>query len=177
MKKHIVIRLILVSLILTFFIAATGSIVGKAEKVGPAAGLKAPEFALSDLSGKKYLLKEIVAQNKVTLVNFWATWCPPCRREIPEFIAFYKKYSKQKVALLGINLQENPPEVKNFVALNKMNFPVLTDTKGSVAGQYQVYAIPTTFFLDSKGKVRRKIEGATDQKTLEGIVKKLLREK
>jgi len=82
MKKNLLLGLILVSLIVTIFIGTTGSILGKAEKVGPAVGLKAPEFSLPDLQGKKFNLKEVVAQNKVTLVNFWATWCPPCRAEI-----------------------------------------------------------------------------------------------
>ncbi|HEX3046971.1 MAG TPA: TlpA disulfide reductase family protein [Bacillota bacterium] len=183
MKKYIVLGLILVSLILTVLIGTTGFTAEKAGQakqtgqVGPGVGLIAPDFTLQDLNGKKYSLKEVVAQNKVTLVNFWATWCPPCRAEIPELIKFYQKYSTKKVALLAINLQENPSEVKNFVVQNKMNFPILADTKGSVAEQYQVYAIPSTIFLDSKGKVRQKIEGSTNLETIEGIVQKLLKEK
>jgi cytochrome c biogenesis protein CcmG/thiol:disulfide interchange protein DsbE len=177
MKKYFALGLIMVSLVLTILIGTTGSTAGKVEQVGPTVGLKAPDFTLPDLNGKKVNLKEVVAANKVTLVNFWATWCPPCRAEIPELIEFYRKYSTKKVALLAINLQETPSEVKSFVAQNKMNFPVLADTSGSVAGQYQVYAIPTTFFLDGKGKVRDKIEGSTNLATLEAKVQKMLKEK
>lgn len=147
-----------------------------AGNVGPAIGRKAPDFTLSDLSGQKTKLSEVIKNSKVTLVNFWATWCPPCREEIPELIDFYRKYNSQKVSLLGIDIQENPIEVKTFVQKNKMNYPVLTDTDGKTAQQYNIYAIPTTFFIDRNGMIKDKIEGGTDFKALEMKLKTLLKE-
>ncbi len=147
-----------------------------AAKTGPAVGNVAPEFTLPDLNGKNVSLQKVIAANKVTLVNFWATWCPPCRAEIPELETFYQAYAKQQVALLGVNLQQQPAEVRNFVSRNKMSFPVLTDTSGAVGNTYQIYAIPTTFIIDQAGKIRAKIEGSTDLNTLKNKVLPLLKE-
>lgn len=149
---------------------------GNAEvKSGTGVGNRVLDFELADLEGRKVNLLEVVAKNQVTLVNFWATWCPPCGAEIPELNRFYKKYANQKVALLAVNLQEEPSEVKSFVEKNRMEFPVLTDTAGKVARLYKVYVIPTTLVIDSKGIIRHIIEGSTTLKVLDAKVKDVLK--
>jgi DsbE subfamily thiol:disulfide oxidoreductase len=148
-----------------------------AAKTGPGVGLMAPEFSLSDLNGKKVELKKIVAGHKVTLLNFWATWCPPCRAEIPELAEFYKTYAGRGVELLAVNLQQSPNEVREFAKKNGMAFPVLTDTAGSVGSLYQIYAIPTTFIIDRQGKIRAKIEGSTTGQVLREKIEPLLKAK
>lgn len=145
-------------------------------KAAPVVGSTAPEFSLKDLDGKEVQLGQVINSHRLTIVNFWATWCPPCRAEIPDFIEFYQEYSSEKVALLAVNLQENPTDVKQFAAQNGMNFSVLTDTTGKVGNAYQIYAIPTTFFIDETGKIRHKIEGATRLANLKAQVNALLKE-
>ena len=147
-----------------------------AAKTGPAVGLTAPDFSLADLNGKKTDLKQFTAKSKATLLNFWATWCPPCRAEIPELVAFYKAYAGRGVTVVAVNLQQSPNEVREFARKNGMRFPVLTDTAGSVGNLYQIYAIPTTFILDRNGKIRDKIEGSTTGEVLREKVLPLLRE-
>jgi peroxiredoxin len=146
-------------------------------KIGTAVGNRAPDFSLSDLNNQKYHLKEVVGKNQVTLVNFWATWCGPCRAEIPELIRFYGRYSRQKVALLALNLQEKPANVRKFAQNAGMDFPVLLDVAGKIAGAYKVYAIPTTWIIDRNGIIRKVIEGSTNLATLEAEVNAILKEK
>ncbi|HYH02794.1 MAG TPA: TlpA disulfide reductase family protein [Bacillota bacterium] len=173
-KKLLVIGAIMFLLIVT--IAGLNFSMGNAEvKSGAAVGNRVLDFELSDLDGKKVNLLEVVGKNQVTLVNFWATWCPPCRAEIPELNRFYQKYGKQKVALLAVNLQEEPPQVKSFIKKNRIDFPVLTDTAGKVAKLYNVYAIPTTLIIDGKGIIRHVIEGSTTLKVLDAKVQDVMK--
>jgi DsbE subfamily thiol:disulfide oxidoreductase len=148
-----------------------------AGNAGPEIGKQAPEFTLNDLNGKSVKLKDVVSQNKVTLVNFWATWCPPCRGEIPELIKLYKKYSGQKMALVAIDLQEDPGQVKAFAKSNGMNFMVLVDTKGIAGNQYRVSGIPTTFIIDNKGVIRDMTVGGTTLEALEAKIQPLIKGK
>ena len=157
-------------------IAGINAFMGNAEvKSGTAVGNRVLDFELADLEGRKVNLLEVIGKNQVTLVNFWATWCPPCRGEIPELNRFYQKYGKQKVTLLAVNLQEEPSKVKTFVKKNRMEFPVLTDTAGKVARLYKIYAIPTTLVVDSRGIIRHIIEGSTTMKVLDAKVQDVLK--
>jgi thiol-disulfide isomerase/thioredoxin len=143
-------------------------------KEAPVIGGTAPGFFLPELSGKVVDLSKVIKNNKVTVVNFWATWCPPCRREIPEFIKFYRKYAGEKVAVIAVNLQESPANVKKFAKKNGMNFPIVTDVTGKVGDKYQISGIPTTIFIDRRGKIFYRIEGAIKLKTLEAKIRPLL---
>lgn len=144
-------------------------------KEGTSVGNNAPNFTLTDLSGKKVNLQDVIRSNRVTILNFWATWCPPCRSEIPEFIRFSQKYSRQQVTIIAVNLQEKTDEVRTFAQKNGMNFPILLDQSGNVGGQYQIYAIPTTLFINNSGIIQYKIEGATTMSTLENNVNAMLK--
>lgn len=113
---------------------------------------KAYDFRLKDLSGKMVRLSD--HKNKVVVVNFWATWCPPCRSEMPSIQAFYNKFKNQGVALLAINLDgKNAGFVKSFMDKNKYSFPVLLDDNGKTANSYGVRGIPATFVIDRTGRI------------------------
>jgi peroxiredoxin len=173
-KKHLVWGII--GLLAVISIVWLGMATGNAAPTGTAVGNRVPDFTLADLNNQPYQLGAIISENQATLVNFWATWCGPCRGEIPELIRFYSRFSPQKVALLAINLQEKPVEVRKFAQKAGMNFPVLTDTTGRVGELYKVYAIPTTYIVDGKGIIRKVIEGSTTWATLETEVKAILKE-
>lgn len=177
MKPKILGVFIIVFLVIAA-IAGINLLPGTAEaKVGTSAGDQAADFKLSGIDGKQYRLSEVIRNNQATVVNFWATWCPPCRAEIPDFVRFSQKNANLKIAVLAVNLRESPAKVKDFAKSAGMEFPVLTDTSGKVGNTYRIYAIPTTFFIDRKGIIRRVIEGSTNYGSLEAEVRALLKEK
>jgi thiol-disulfide isomerase/thioredoxin len=109
------------------------------------------DFAVKDLEGKTISSADL--RGKVVLVNFWATWCPPCRAEIPDLIRLQEKY-RGKLVVVGISEDEIPPdEVKAFVAEQKMNYPVAMTTPALAKVFRGVSALPTTFVIDRDGKV------------------------
>ena len=144
-------------------------------KTGTAVGDQAPRFTLQGLDGRNYDLAKVVASNKVTLVNFWATWCPPCRAEIPELVQFYNKYRGKGVTLLAVNMKQDAATIKPMATQLKMNFPILLDKDGTVGDHYQVYYIPSTYILDRTGTIRDRIDGGTNLATLESKVDALLK--
>lgn len=147
-----------------------------AESAGPVVGSNAPQFSLKNLAGNNVGLRQVVGENKVTLVNFWATWCPPCRKEIPELNKIYSNYRNKSVEILGVNLQEDAQTLASFVANNEMKFPVLLDIDGKIGEKYRVYYIPTTFVLDRKGKIREIIQGGASYERLKDAIERTLKE-
>jgi peroxiredoxin len=117
------------------------------------------DFALTDLQGKRWTLSEL--HGKVALVNFWATWCPPCRSEMPDLDALYQRYKSQGLVVLAIS-DEDAPTVKPFVDRFKITFPVLLDSGDKVNGQYKISGIPKTFVYDRDGKL---VAQAIDMRT------------
>lgn len=134
--------------------------------VGIDIGDKAPDFSLKTLDGKKETLSDYEGEN--VIVNFWATWCPPCREEIPDL---QKLYNNRDVDVLAIDLEEtedNLDDVKEFVYDEfEMEFPVLRDKTSDVANVYQVMAYPTSYMIDSEGYIRFKAMGAMDYEEME----------
>lgn len=134
----------------------------------------AQDFELSNLDKQKVRLSTVYQSKKATLVNFWATWCPPCRGEIPELVKVYNKYKDKGLEILAVNLREKPETVKKFAQQAGMNFPILADLDGGVGQLYNVLYIPTTYIVDRQGKIKGVINGGTDEKALENAIKPLL---
>jgi len=114
-------------------------------------GKPAPDFTLSDIEGKEHKLSDY--KGKDVLIVFWATWCGPCRMEIPHLIELRNTVSKNDLAILAIS-NERPDTVKNFVAKTKMNYTILLDTGALGAPYNSVRAIPSSFYIDSEGKIK-----------------------
>jgi peroxiredoxin len=130
--------------------------------------LIAPDFTLADLDGNWVSLSEL--KGKVVLLNFWGTWCGPCRREIPDFIKLAEKYKKDGLEIVGITLTSGPPEnIQSFSDKWGINYTLLTDIEGNetqvvtakygqVTGQ-RITGIPTTFIIDREGYIRQRYVG------------------
>lgn len=116
------------------------------------AGAKAPEIALKDLSGKTVDLKSLAG--KVVILDFWATWCAPCREEMPELQNFYKKYNAKGLEIVGISVDKGPEGIKEFVAKLKVTFPIVHDAGHKVADKYAPPRMPSSYIIDRKGVVR-----------------------
>lgn len=108
------------------------------------------DFTLTDLAGKPWHLREL--RGKVVLVNFWATWCPPCRKEMPDLQALYEKYKDQGFVVLAIS-DEDEAKVAPFIAEQKIGYPVVLDPEGRVHRLYQIEGIPKSFVYDREGKL------------------------
>ncbi len=130
--------------------------------------LIAPEFTLADLDGNWVSLKEL--KGKVVLLNFWGTWCGPCRREIPAFIKLTEKYKKDGLEIVGITLTSGAPEnIQSFSDKWGINYTLLTDIEGNetqvVTAKYgqatgqRINGIPTTFIIDREGYIRQRYVG------------------
>ena len=107
-------------------------------------------FTLTDLSGKTWTLKDL--RGKVVMLNFWATWCPPCRKEMPDLEALYRRFGPQGLVILGIS-DEDAAKVQPFTAQQKVTYPILLDPGRKVNELFQIDGIPKTFIYDREGKI------------------------
>ena len=138
----------------------------KLEEIYPAI-----DFEVLSESGEKVKLSSYFG--KPIVVNFWASWCGPCKAEIPEFIESYQKYGEE-VEFLMVNLTDGQTDtvesVKEFVLENKYDFPLYFDTEFSAANAYQVYSIPQTLFIDENGNIQNLYIGMIDKNVLESEI-------
>ena len=126
-------------------------------RVGWQMGDLAPDFSLADLQGNPVRLSSLCG--KVVVLNFWATWCPPCRNELPDLQSFYADYNRRGVIVLGINQQEAIDLVRDFRDNHKLTFPILLDPDHQVGDRYHVNAVPWTVFIDRSGVIRSVNQG------------------
>ncbi|HLM80008.1 MAG TPA: TlpA disulfide reductase family protein [Terriglobales bacterium] len=128
-----------------------------------------PQFALQDLSGKTWTFAEL--RGKVVLVNFWATWCPPCRKEMPDLETLFERFSSKGLVVLGIS-DEETAKVEPFIRERKVSFPVLLDPGRKVNEMFVVEGIPKSFVYDREGKlVAQSIDMRTQKQFLEMLGK------
>jgi peroxiredoxin len=134
--------------ILASGILATGCSTVEPLEIGDAA----PSFQLTDIDGQTVSLSDF--QGEPVLLNFWATWCVPCRLEMPYIQEVYNERSEPGLVILAINIGESLAKVEEFMQDNNLSFPVLLDLEGKVAEKYNILPIPTTYFIDSDGIIR-----------------------
>ncbi|MBI5964497.1 MAG: TlpA family protein disulfide reductase [Chloroflexi bacterium] len=125
----------------------------------PQAGFAAPNFTLKTPDGTSYTLAELRGQ--AVLINLWATWCPPCRAEMPAIERMYQEYKDQGFIVLGLNMtyQDDPLKVAPFTQEYSLTFPILLDETGDVADIYQLRSLPTSLFIGRDGIIQEVIVG------------------
>lgn len=143
-----------------------------AEKIRPSA---LPEFNLPDLSGHQRTISEW--QGKILVINFWATWCPPCRKEIPDFIALQQKYADKNVQFIGIAL-EDKESVAEYIATTKVNYPILLGGDNGIALAQQlgnnVGAVPYTLIVNRQGQIIYRHPGELSKEQILDVITPLL---
>lgn len=134
----------------------------------------AADFNLPGVDGKAVKLSQF--KGKVVILDFWATWCPPCRGEIPDFISLQKQYGPKGLQVVGVALdQEGADAVKPFVKEHGINYPIGLDPESTVPPSYGgVRGIPTTFVIDKQGHIVKKYVGARSRAAFEADIKPLL---
>ncbi|GAW95796.1 MULTISPECIES: TlpA family protein disulfide reductase [Colwellia] len=139
-------------------------------------GKLAPDFTLKSMAGINLNLTE--QRGKIIVINFWASWCGPCRKEMPVLQKFYEKYQDLGVSVWGINVEQENQAGRDFLADLNLTFPILFDDTNTISASYQVEAMPTTIIIDRDGVVRYAFKGYKPgyEKKYAKAIKKLIRE-
>ena len=139
-------------------------------------GQPAPDFTLKSMTGTNLKLTE--QRGKIIVINFWASWCGPCRKEMPILQKFYDKYQDLGVSVWGVNVEQENQAGRDFLADLNLSFPILFDASNTISAMYQVEAMPTTIIVDRDGLVRYAFKGYKPgyEKKYAKAIKKLIRE-
>ncbi|WP_107947340.1 redoxin domain-containing protein [Lysinibacillus parviboronicapiens] len=150
-------------------------------EIGLKKGDTPPDFTLTTLDGEEVTLSDL--RGKKVVLNFWATWCPPCKAEMPHMQNYYDQYAKKEnVEILAVNLTSAERDVTEDAKIDtittfkdsyELTFPILLDKKNDAGFDYQVITIPTTYFIDSNGYIQRTIQGPMDVDMLTNYVEAL----
>lgn len=168
MVKKVIAGIVLVLLISFALVQAMDK--EKEDKLpGLKVGVKAPDFTLKNLEGEKVQLSDF--KGKKVLINFWATWCKPCRDEMPAMEKYYQSASND-VVFLAVNTDPTS-DVKGFADEMKLTFPILLDNADKTMNAYGVLSIPTTFFIDEKGNIGSKHVGQMSYEEIKKYIEEL----
>lgn len=153
------------SLVLLILVSAVGACSVKQDSA------VAPNFTLTDLKGTRISLSDY--EGKVLFLNYWATWCPPCRAEIPDFIEVYNEYKDKGLEILGVSVDQiSADKVSDFVRKNKMNYPVAIATEELFQDYQPPRAIPTTLVIDGDGRIQYKKVGLMSKQEVINLFEK-----
>lgn len=170
-KKWVQMTIFAFVLIIGVFTIVT-NVTSTDSKKAPVEGDRAPGFSLIDLEGKTHSLSDY--KGKVIVTNFWGTFCPPCKEEMPALQRQYEKWSRQGVAFLGINLDKNKVTVQSFMDQYHLSLPVILDSKEQVRKEYGVLYYPTTFFITPDGKIAVKKVGEMTESYIDETIASLM---
>lgn len=135
-------------------------------------GRTAPDFQLTTLPGDSVKLSDY--RGKKVILNFWATWCPPCKAEMPHMQNFYENNKENGIEILAVNLTDidkGRTQIEHFVQDYGLTFEIPLDEEGSIGKQYQAFSIPTSYIIDSNGVISKKIIGPMDEAMMENLIK------
>ncbi|WP_319380397.1 TlpA disulfide reductase family protein [Thiomicrorhabdus sp.] len=134
----------------------------------------APVFELTDIFGHAVNLED--KRGKVVLLNFWASWCPPCVKEIPSMNRLAESYDATRFEIVSVNFKESPDTIRDFLKQVQVDFPVLLDLDGKVAADYEIFSFPSSFLIDAEGTLRHSVNAAIewDEAEVKTVIDRLL---
>ncbi len=179
-------RISILTISLVLMVAASGFLLMSvptsdattSETHATADGKQAPDFTLTTTDGKTLKLSDY--KGKGVIVNFWATWCPPCRAEIPDMVELQKEYASKGFSFIGIAVGDEEEKVKAFVTAQKMNYPVAMGSRelamsyGKFTKEGAIQGIPTSFVINGKGEIVEYFVGARDKAAFAEAIKKAI---
>jgi cytochrome c biogenesis protein CcmG/thiol:disulfide interchange protein DsbE len=136
--------------------------------------VQAPEFVATTLDGSKLRLSE--KHGQIVMIDFWSTWCPPCRQEAPALSQVYNEYRDKGVLFIGIAVWDDMDKLEHFVEEFQIAYPIALDTHGEIAMDYGVPGIPEKYFVNKNGQLERKLIGPTSPDTLRAVLDDLLKD-
>jgi len=153
-------------------IHGTGSASASQQIAAPKEGFLAPDIRFTGLDGQPHALSEF--KGHPIILNFWATWCPPCRAEMPALEAVYKAHEADGLLVIGVNQMEDGGKVSRFREQFHLTFPIFLDSKGQAGVTYRVRGLPSSFFIDKNGFIRKIVVGGMNVPLIQGQVRALL---
>ena len=142
------------------------------QTIGINQGNIAPDFELNTLDGKSIKLSDFRGQK--VIINMWATWCPPCRAEMPDMQKFYDNYKDENATVIAINMttsEKSEDRIHEFLDELGITFPVVLDKQNKVGQMYQVHALPTSYIIDSEGIIQQKVTGPMNYEMMKKLIK------
>ncbi|MFE4525892.1 thiol-disulfide oxidoreductase ResA [Cytobacillus firmus] len=167
-SKRLLIRTVILTILLFLVGYTLYSNLFSDKNKGVREGDRATNFKLDTLEGNSVELSNL--KGKLVLINFWGTWCKPCKDEMPAIQEVYNQYNKEGFEVLAINLGESDLVVKNFKQTTKVDIPILMDKDNVVTDLYDVYRLPSSFFINRDGEVVKIIEGQLEEEALKDWV-------
>jgi thiol-disulfide isomerase/thioredoxin len=175
MRKAVLIVVVIAILLAVYKVTRRSSSAGTMRGPSPMVHAIAPEFSLSDLNNQPLDLANY--RGKVVLLDFWATWCTPCRGEIPHFVELQNTYAEQGLQVIGISMDDDAKPVREFYRQYKMNYPVALGTEKVAESYGGVLGLPVTFLIGRDGRVAVKHLGEVNMPALDQEIKSLLQAK
>jgi peroxiredoxin len=170
-KRRLVIRSIILLLLGAAVVYTLYANFTKDTKQKVAVGTLAPDFALVDMQGNKHRLSDYRGQG--VFLNFWGTWCPPCKKEMPYINNQYHQYKDKGVQVLTVDIQESELVVNQFAERLKLDFPIMIDTDKEVMSTYGIDLLPATFLIDKDGKVVKYYTGELSEDKVREFMEKI----
>ena len=173
MKNRIFFIILIAAVIVIIFGVSKFIASSKIQELNAEGIKKAPEFTLLDIDGARTSLSDF--KGKVIILDFWATWCPPCKAEIPHFVELYDEYKDKGLEVIGISLDSNPEKaLPPFIEEYGINYTMLIGDRDVTDSYGGIMSIPTTFVIDRDGGIRKKYIGYRDKNIFEKDIEELL---
>ncbi|WP_223591599.1 thiol-disulfide oxidoreductase ResA [Neobacillus bataviensis] len=170
-KRRLVIRTVILLVLGAAVIYTLYANFTKDNKLKVAVGETAPDFVLTDMQGNKHRLSDYRGQG--VFLNFWGTWCPPCKKEMPYINNQYQQFKDKGVQVLSVDIQESELAVNQFAEHYKLDFPIMIDTDKEVMTAYGIDPLPATFLIDKNGKVIKYNTGEMSEATVRDFMEKI----
>jgi peroxiredoxin len=170
-KRRLVMRTIILLVLGAAVVYTLYANFTKDDKQAVAVGSKAPDFVLTDMQGHKHRLSDYRGHG--VFLNFWGTWCPPCKQEMPYINNQYHQFKDKGVEVLAVDIQESPLAVNEFISRYNLDFPIMIDTDKEVMTTYGIDPLPATFLIDKNGNVVKYYTGSLSENMVREFMEKI----